>query len=219
MVRRYGRVDLARISLVLPVKQARHRHLLTGGNVPLASEAERNWRTNWPVHVAVFVAAGVEIALAPGGSAIVLALLWAASYGLTHWAYIVRQVRGGGGECGVAMMTVLAMALLTVSDNGLHLFVTFPLIWIMLETFIRGLLATVAAATAMVLVVIWSEGGVNGDVLGSALAMGFGVAAFSIGLAAWIWRVEVRSHERRELVARLSETVSELEAARAELAS
>lgn len=117
------------------------------------------------------------------------------------------------------MMTVLAMALLTVSDNGLHLFVTFPLIWIMLETFIRGLLATVAAATAMVLVVIWSEGGVNGDVLGSALAMGFGVAAFSIGLAAWIWRVEVRSHERREFVARLSETVSELEAARAELAS
>lgn len=199
--------------------QAERRHLvIAGGNVPLREDGERTWRTNWPVHLAIIATAALSIVMSPGLSTVVLACGWVLTYLLGHWTYIVLQLPGAG-PAAVVISSAVALALLAVAGGGIHMFAAFPLIWLFLPTFRRGVIATALFALALVVVMLWgAEDLTLGDVL-TVSAVGVGVGLFSIIMAAWIWRIETLGHEHRQLAEELRSTVADLERTRSELAT
>lgn len=193
--------------------------LIAGGNVPLDdSDGPRSWRTNWPVHLGVVATATIGVVISPGAPAAGLALAWIAVYALGHRVYVMARVPAAG-PATVVVSTAVALALMGVSGQGVHLFAAFPLIWLFLPTFRQGLVATLAAAAAMVAVLVAeSEEPSGGEVLG-LVAFGVAIALFSALMSAWIWRVERLAHERQEIADQMQETVTELRATRADLAA
>lgn len=198
--------------------QAERPLVLAGGNVPLSEDGERTWRTNWPVHLAITATAALSIVMSPGLSTVVLASGWVLAYLLGHWTYIVLQLPGAG-PAAVVLSSSFALALLEVSDAGIHLFAAFPLIWLFLPTSRRGVIATALFAAALVVVMLWgTEDPTAGEVL-TVSAVGVGVGLFSIIMAAWIWRIETLGHQHRLLAEELRSTVADLEHTRSELAT
>lgn len=192
--------------------------LVAGGNVPLAQEGSRSWRTNLPVHLAVVATAALTCVMSPTLPSLLLAAAWVLVYLLGHWAHMIRQLPAAG-VLTVVGSSALALALMGVAGNGVHLFIAYPLIWLFLTTFRQGLIATVLVAVSMITVLTLTAETLTLGIFAAYLAFGVGVALFSILMSMWIWRVETLAHEHRELAEQLQVTVADLEATRAELAA
>lgn len=193
------------------------RTLVAGGNLEL-DIGPRSWRTNWPVHLAVAATAVLSVAISPSVPAAILAAAWLLAYLIGHWACVMRRLPGAS-TASVTATGMLALGLTAVSDQGLHLFATYPLIWVLLPTFRRGLIATILFAAAMVAILILEEDQRTIATVLVPIAVGTGITVFSTFMSMWIWRIEMLSHQRRELAEELRSTVSALEATRAELSA
>jgi signal transduction histidine kinase len=190
--------------------------LVAGGNLEALDRAGRSWVTNWPLLVVVVGTAALGLAISPGALSAVLAAAWVGVYLLAHWAVVMRGLPGAG-PVAVILLSLLALLLLRVSDQGLHMFAAFMLVWVLLPTFRSGLVGTLALGAGLVLVLLPGAAVSGTTAVMVALATGAGSALFSIMMSALVWRSEQLSHERRELAEELAETVRTLEGTRTEL--
>ncbi|MGO3289726.1 sensor histidine kinase [Brachybacterium sp.] len=196
--------------------QAERRTLIAGGNLCTLDGVPRSWATNWPLHLIVAGTALLGLVISPGPLTALLVSFWLAAYAATHWAVVLRSLPGAG-VVGTIVLGGIAVALLGVSNVGLHLFAAFMLMWVLHSTYRAGLAATLLLAGGVVLVRLprGLESGSAGVAV--ALATGLGSALFSVLMATWIWQIETLSHERRELAEKLADSVRSLERTRSAL--
>lgn len=190
--------------------------LVAGGNLEALDRAERSWLTNWPLLVVVAGTAALGLVISPGLLHAALAGLWIVTYLGAHWAVVMRGLPGAG-PLSVLLLSVQALLLLWVSDQGLHMFAAFMLVWVLLATFRAGLVGTLALGAGLVLVLLPEATASGSAAVMVALATGAGSALFSIMMSSLVWRSEQLSHERRELAEELAATVRTLEGTRTEL--
>lgn len=195
---------------------AETRTLVGGGHLHHVDLASRSWATNWPLHLLVTVTGLLGLVISPSPATGGLVALLIAAYLGAHWAVVMRALPGAG-PVSVAVLGALALLLFQVSDQGLHLFAAFMLVWVLLPTFRAGVVGTVLLAGGMVLVLLPDvlDAGLTG--IAVALATGAGSGLFSLLMASWIWRAERLSVERQELAEELTATIRTLEETRAEL--
>lgn len=190
--------------------------VVAGGNLDVVDVDQRGWLTNWPLHLVVIVTALLSAVASPGlGTALVTAL-WVGAYAAAHWLVVVRGLPGAPLLAG-AVLILLALALMHVSGQGMHLFAAFMVMWVLQPSYRGGLAATLLLAGGLVLVMLPGalEHGSSG--IAVALATGTGIGLFSVLLGTWVWRTERLSAERRELAEELALTVATLERTREEL--
>lgn len=195
---------------------AETRTIIAGGNLDVPGASPRSWATNWPLHLVVVGTTLLGLVVGPGPASALLVLLWLVVYAAAHWAVVLRGLPGAGVVSGI-LLGAIALALLSFSNQGMHLFVAFMLMWVLLSTYRAGLVATLLLATGLILVLL--PAGLDRGAAGVAVVLGvsLGSALFSILMASWIWQTERLSHERRKLAEELAATVRRLEDTRTEL--
>lgn len=194
------------------------RTMVAGGHLEEDSAEQRGWMTNWPLHLLVLVTAVLVPVLSSQPWTPLVMGLWVAAYAAAHWAVVLRRLPGAG-PMSVAVLIALSLLALVVTDQGLHLFASFMLMWVLLPSYRSGAIATLVLGTGLVLVLLPEtlSTGPTGPALAVAIATGAGSTAFSLVIASWIWRSEVISAQRHALAEELADTVTTLERTRAEL--
>ena len=196
------------------------RTLVAGGHLEDTEPGQLRWATNWPLHLLVVVIGLLSLVVSSQPLTPLVTGLWVAAYVAAHWAVVMRRLPAAG-PLGVAVLIGLSLFLLVVSDQGLHLFVAFMLMWVLLPSYRSGAIATLALGTGLVLVLLPAalSSEPTGTAVAVAIATGAGSTVFSLMIASWIWRSEVVSAEQRALAEELADTVATLERTRAELLS